>query len=195
MQGDWIKQTMPILAPEPQIYPANLLDCPERDRDGDHMWWVAHTRPRCEKALARKLVSRDVAHYVPQTARPSRSRSGRKRTSFEPLFAGYAFVFGTEADRICVLESGAVASLLAVSDGDRLTADLLQIKRLLESGQPYSKETRLDPGAAVRIVSGPFDGFEGVLLKRRAGDCLLVSIEYLQRGVSIEIGECDVERI
>jgi transcriptional antiterminator RfaH len=184
---------MPILGPEPQIFPGDLLDRAEVGEEAGRQWWAVHTRPRSEKALARRLALGGVAHYVPQVERRSRSRSGRKRVSFEPLFSGYAFVYGTEEHRIVTLESGAVASLLPVDDGLQLTADLRQIKRLLESGLPFKKEESLAPGTKVRITSGPFETFEGVVVQQRTGDRLLVVVNYLQRGVSIDLGDADME--
>ena len=84
---------MPILAPEPEIYPENLLDCPDVGHEENRGWWVVHTRPRQEKALARRLAAADIANYVPQVERRYRSPGGRKRVSYAPLFHVYSFVY------------------------------------------------------------------------------------------------------
>src|SRR5512142_22835 len=54
---------MPILPAEPEMYPSTLWreDCPRDDRR--RRWWCLHTRPRREKALARALRTRGLAHY------------------------------------------------------------------------------------------------------------------------------------
>src|SRR5205823_7239673 len=50
---------MPVLAAEPNVYPATLLETTE-STDADQQWWVLHCRPRQEKALARRLLDSQI---------------------------------------------------------------------------------------------------------------------------------------
>jgi hypothetical protein len=45
----------------------------------------------------------------------------------------------------------------------------------------------------VRIRTGPLAGMEGVVVKRRGGDRLLVVVKFLQQGASIQIEDFQVE--
>ena len=47
----------------------------------------------------------------------------------------------------------------------------------------------------MRIRSGAMAGTEGTILKRHGVDRLLVVVHFLQRGVSIEIQDFQVEKI
>ena len=186
---------MPILGKEPDIFPEGLLDLPGIGEDSEMQWWAVHTLPRQEKSLSRKLRIRGIRHYLPQAVRKSKSPAGRVRASFVPLFAGYVFLYGTEQERLQSLESGCIAKMLPVGDGRRLTADLRQIQKLIAANVQFAFEPRLEPGMAVRVRSGPFQGFEGQVLKRHSGDRLLVIVNYLQQGISVALDDCQLEKI
>ena len=51
----------------------------------------------------------------------------------------------------------------------------------------------LQAGRRVRVRSGPVAGLEGILVRRKEGARLVVSIEILMRAVAMEIDEADVE--
>ena len=65
-----------------------------------------------------------------------------------PLFAGYVFMFGTEADRVASLTTNRISRILPVHDGAGLCHDLEQIERLIASGAPVTVEERLCAGQA-----------------------------------------------
>jgi transcriptional antiterminator RfaH len=184
---------MPILAHEPDLYPGDLLDQVDLGCEVDRSWWVIHTKPRQEKEFARRLLRLDIWWYLPQVVRKSRSPNGRPRESFVPLFPSYAFVYGNADQRLKALETGCSVHSLPVSDGVQLTHDLQKIWRLTQTGAALFPEAQLEPGRAVRVNSGPFRGFEGRVFKRHSAARLLVIVNYLQQGVSVELDECDVE--
>lgn len=186
---------MPILRKEPDLFPEDLLELPSLGEEADAHWWVVHTLPRQEKTLARKLRIREIRYYLPQATRKTKSPAGRTRVSYLPLFAGYVFLYCTENQRLQSLESGCVAKMLPVGDGRRLTADLKQIRKLIAANVPFAFEEKLEPGMNVRVKSGPFQGFEGRILKRHSGDRLLVIVNYLQQGISVALDDCQLEKL
>lgn len=184
---------MPILEKEPDIFPADLLDDrPPSPADG--VWWAVYTKARQEKAVARQLLQKRVAFYLPLVPKDHLFR-GRKVRSFTPLFNGYVFLFGTESARVSTLATNRVSRILPVEDQQQLRADLTQIQRLIASDAPLTVERRLTPGQAVRIKSGPLSGLEGSVLSRRAQTRLLVTVSMLQQGVSVEIDDFLLEPI
>jgi transcription antitermination factor NusG len=70
-----------------------------------------------------------------------------------------------------------------------LYRDLLNIKRLIDSGAPLTVEARLHVGQHVRIRSGALTGLEGMVIKRKLATRLVVLIKMLQQGVSLEIDD------
>ena len=91
------------------------------------------------------------------------------------------------------LASNRVLRVLPVNDGQRLIADLRQIERLIQTDVPLTAESRLQAGRKVRVRDGAFAGVEGVVLRRRGETRLLVSVNFLQQGASVEIEDFRLE--
>jgi transcriptional antiterminator RfaH len=184
---------MPILREEPSLYPETLLDELVRE-PSPRRWWVLYTRARQEKAIARELLGHQIPFYLPLVKKIS-IRGGRKLTSHIPLFSGYVFLFGSDQDRICSLTTNRVSRVLTTSDPDRLVHDLRQLRRLIESDAPLTVERRLLPGSHVRVRQGALMGLEGTVLTRRGATRLLVSVDFLQQGASVEIDDFFLEPV
>lgn len=84
---------------------------------------------------------------------------------------------------------------MSVCDGVSLTADLRQIRQLIETGAPLTLESKLVAGESVRVRSGPFRGVEGIVIRRQNKKRLLVSVKYLQKGASVLLEDCQLERL
>lgn len=177
---------MPLLPLEPFVFPESLLDAPPDVGDGSARWWALHTRPRAEKVLARRFLGKRLPFFLPLYQRQWRSR-GRLLRAYLPLFPGYVFLHGPEPARVAALTTNLVVRCLPVDDQDHLHHDLARVYRLIAAGAPLSPEERLRAGARVEIVSGPLAGMEGVLLKRGQRAQFFVEVQFLQRGVSVEL--------
>jgi transcriptional antiterminator RfaH len=184
---------MPILAAEPSLYPANLLD-DFTELPSERRWWAVYTKSRQEKSLARQLLAMEVPFYLPLIHKTS-FIAGRRIKSLLPLFGGYLFLYGTEDERIQMLSTDRVAQSWSASEADELTRDLRHVRTLIESGMPLTTEARLKPGQRVRIKNGLLMGLEGIVLSRRGEDRLLVAVHFLQQGVSVQISDFQVEPI
>lgn len=188
---------MPILAKEPSVYPETLLEddgesALEGTGCGERQWWLLYTRVKQEKALARQLLNYQIPFYLPLVVRHHVYR-GRKVRSHLPLFSGYLFLYADDYERGISLSTNRIAHSLPVADPNRLRYDLQQVNRLIESDAPLTIERRLVPGQRVRIRTGPFAGITGTLTSRRADTKLLVAIDFIGQGVSIEINDFQVE--
>ena len=176
---------MPLLAAEPSFFPDTLFssDVPEAVPD----WLVVYTRARAEKALARSLLARGVGYFLPLHERRWLSPSGRTRCSYLPLFPGYLFLHGATESRWHALQTRMVSRCLTVTDHVALHRDLVRVYRLICSGAPLLPEERLEPGSLVEIVYGSLAGLQGKVIRRGKQLRLIVEVELLQRGVSVEI--------
>ncbi len=173
---------MPLLGRELEIFPQNGLELPS----GDWPWWVAHTRSRQEKALARTLHPLGVPFYLPQWEK-SASRAGRTRSSFLPLFPGYVFFRGGAAERQAALRSNLLVRVLEVQDQQELGRELGQLRALQAAGHSLVPLAVLRPGDHVRILDGPFRGHDGIVLRGEAKPRLVVSITMLRQAVAVEV--------
>lgn len=184
---------MPILSEEPSLYPETLL----QDVTGvpsARRWWVLYTKARQEKALSRDLLGYEIPFYLPLVRKQSVNR-GRRKTSHIPLFPGYLFMFGSEQERIRGLTTNRISRILTIDDPTRLLYDLNQLHQLIAADAPLTVESRLIPGNRVRVRHGPFAGIEGTVVTRRGQTRLLVSVDFLQQGASVEIDDFLLEPI
>ena len=124
-----------------------------------------------------------------------RSPGGRARSSYLPLFPNYVFLSGDEETLYEAVATGCVSRCLAVKDPAAFVKDLRQFQQLLSVGAALTPEARLEPGMWVRVKTGPFKGIEGVVMERRANRRLLVMVNYIQRGASMDLGDCELERL
>ena len=192
---------MPILPKQRDVFPDGLLDAGEADPLGkaaaapDSRWVAFYTLARREKDLMRKLEAASVPFFAPLIRRRLHTAGGRVRHSFVPLFPGYVFAPVDDDQRRSALATNTVARWLSIADERMLVGDLRAIKRLIDSEQPLTPEARIEPGQAVRVKSGPLRGVEGMVVKRRGEQRLVVAVRFLNQGASIELEDVDLERI
>jgi transcription antitermination factor NusG len=184
---------MPILQPEPSIFPDDLL-IPTGQDDVDRRWWAVYTKARQEKALARDLFAHEIPFYLPLVPRTSLSR-GRRIESLLPLFKGYLFIFVREEERVEALRTNRISRLIGVDAPETLRRELWQIRQLIARKAPLVVEARLAPGRRIRVKSGAFMGIEGVVEEQRSGYRLIVEVSFLQQSVSVELDDAQLEPI
>ena len=159
-------------------------------------WWVAHTKPRNEKALVTDLTALGVRHYLPLRPRATRSRTtGRISRSFVPVFPGYVFFNGTDEHRYLALRTNRIANTLVVTDQAQLIGQLRHIHQVLTSDAGLEWSGRLRVGEWARVVAGPLLGVEGVVCRRLSRLRLVLNVETLGQSVSIEVSRELLERI
>ena len=186
---------MPVLAAQACVYPEDLL-CDANALPLDRRWWAVRTKTRQEKSLARDLLSYEIPFYLPLVKQFSIKR-GRRVCAHLPLFSGYVFLLADEVDRIRSLTTNRIAQLLPVPVPQQFAfhQNLLHLSRLIDSSAPITLEQRLEPGQRVRIRSGLMRGVEGTLICRRGETRLLVAIDFLQQGASLEIHDFQIEPV
>lgn len=183
---------MPLLPAEPACYPPDLFTTPDPG-DGP-VWWVLHTKPRTEKAVARSLYTAGVPFFLP-VYEQTRRVGGRVQTSHLPLFPGYVFLRAGDEGRLRALETNQVANCIPVPDQARLRGELEAVYRVMTSGAPIGPESRLTPGTAVTIAKGPLAGVKGTVLRRGNKLTLVLEVQMLRQGVAVEIESWMVEAI
>ena len=105
------------------------------------------------------------------------------------LFAGYLF---------CRLDPDAITPVITTPGVLRVLgtgrnptpvseSEVDSIKNLVASGVTPEYSPYLVSGRRVRILSGPLSGVEGILLRVKKSNRLVVSVTLLQRSVSVEV--------
>jgi Transcription termination factor nusG len=186
---------MPILSEERSIHPPDLLALARDPLAGDLLdgaWWAIHTKARQEKAVGRQLLGWGTPFYLPLIRKAWLYR-GRRVSSYAPLFPGYLFLCGSEEQCSRARTTNRVAKVLRVLEPSQLVEELRQIQRLIEAGLPLTFEDRLAPGKRVRVRHGALAGLEGTVLTRRGKTRLVVSVNFIQQGASVEVEDVLLE--
>jgi transcription antitermination factor NusG len=155
---------------------------PERPiNDADLPWFVAHVKPRQEKAAAddcRRLV---IEYYLPLFTNVTRRRDNNKpRKSVLPLFPGYLCFTGTRETHFKLYATGRIANIIEIRHQKKFIAELSQIYSLQEKGVPLEPyRFSLREGTEVCIQAGPLRGIRGVIASIKSQNRLILSVEGL----------------
>jgi len=157
-------------------------------------WYAIRVRSNYERTLAHYLRANDYQEYVP-LYRDRRQWSDRVREIEAPLFVGYVFC-RIDIQRIyTILSAPGVVNIVGYGTKPEpiLEAEMDAIRRVSASGLRFGPHPFMHEGQRVRVRRGPLKGLEGMLLKVKQEDRLVVSLELLQRSISTEIDRLDVE--
>lgn len=161
-------------------------------------WFAIHTYSRHEKRVASELVQKGFEVYLPLITK-RHLWSDRQKLVELPLFACYAFarMKASGEARFRILETSGVISLVGASGlGEPIPDSEIQNVRIL-----VTNKVQIDPyhflkvGQRVRVRGGSLDGLEGILIRRNGHRRLVISVETLERSMSISVEGLEVERV
>jgi transcription antitermination factor NusG len=159
----------------------------------DVPWFAVWTRSRHEARVAGQLEQKGIDAYLPTVARWSRWKDRRKRVEW-PLFPGYCFVRIDPADSLTVLKCAGVVKLVSV-DGRPAPIperEIEDIRTLIASELSYDPCPLIKVGALVEVIAGPLKGVAGRLMRKGAHARLVLSVDLIGQGVSVQIDASDV---
>jgi transcription antitermination factor NusG len=161
-------------------------------------WYAVQTRSRHEKMVARQLEGQGFTTFLP-LSNEVRQWSDRRKVVEMPLFPGYAFVrmvYQLE-ERMRVLTAEGVVNFVGVHGQGVPIPDkqIEDIQSLLTAKVPFESYPFLKVGQRVRIRSGSLNGTEGILVGQESDRRLVISVELIQRSVSIRLQGYEVEPI
>jgi transcription antitermination factor NusG len=161
-------------------------------------WFAVWTRSRQERTSAAMLEALGVPHFLPLIDH-ERRWSDRKKMVSLPLFAGYLFVqiANTSELQLCVRKVPGVVNFVGNKNGPSAIPDdeINSVRKLLSRGAECYPCQFLKAGDRVRIVRGALAGIEGFFIRCGARSRVVVSVEIIQRSVSVDVPACDVELV
>ena len=159
-------------------------------------WYVAQTCAHREKRVSEQLGRREIENFLPLYEKVSQWKD-RRVCLRVPLFAGYVFVRLALRERLRVLEVPGVARLVGFGGlPAELPDDELEgIRNGLKGNLRAEPCAYLSIGQRVRVERGPLQGIEGILVRRKNGLRLVLSVALIQRSIGLEIDAADVSAI
>jgi transcription antitermination factor NusG len=151
-------------------------------------WYALQLRSRWESSTATLLSGKGYQTFLPAYKKTKRE-SGRSKELQSPLFPGYLFCRFNVCDRLPVLITPGVISVVGTG---RIPipveeSEIEAIQRMVSTGGRVEPCPYLEVGQLVRIEDGALCGIEGVLTSFRGTQRIVVSISLLRRSVSLEI--------
>jgi transcriptional antiterminator NusG len=159
-------------------------------------WYALYTRSRHEQVVRNQLNDKGIQNFLPLYTNVSQWKDRRKIIHI-PLFPGYLFVKILVQDRVQVLKSFGAVRL--IGDGYNPIPipeeQILNIQTFLEKRLRYNPHPYLKVGNKVRILDGPLSGVEGILIRKKNQCRLVLSVDLIQRSISVEIDTWNIERL
>lgn len=149
-----------------------------------------YTRSRFEQVVKKQLDSKGIGNFLPLYSTVCQWKD-RKQEVFRPLFPGYLFVSVIPAERVDVQRSFGVVNLVGNGQGPVEVAEqqINAIRTFVETGLKCDPHPYLRIGKRVRVIDGPLAGIEGILVRKKNRSLFVISVEMIQRSVSVEL-EC-----
>src|SRR5476651_54656 len=158
------------------------------------IWYVAHTRPRCEKKLL-KYCEREKLHARLLCYQSVHKYRGKTVVFKKPLFPGYVFLH-IPADKCrVILQSDHLANLLEVADQDLFVRQLGEVVRALETDLEIRLAPTIGEGMRVKIKNGPLRGIEGWVEKRHGLTTVLLRLDFISQAAAVKVDASDVELV
>jgi transcription antitermination factor NusG len=153
-----------------------------------HPWFALRVRSNRERIAASHLRGRGIEEFSP-TYRAEQQWSDRKKQVERFLFPGYVFCRLNLADRMPALSVPGAVGLIGFGSGPTPipTEEIAAIRQMIGSGLLVAPWPFLRTGQRVLVERGPLEGVEGILQEIRKTYRLVVSVEMLQRSVSVEL--------
>lgn len=179
-----------------------MINVSERENikaPGELHWYALHVRSRHEFSVAERLVKLGIDAFLPIVERLSRWKDRKKLIAF-PLFPGYLFVNMPDDNnvKLAVLKTAGVVRFigLTASAPEPIPAEqIITLKKLVESKETLDPYPYLKEGNRVKIKNGPLAGVDGILVERKGMHHLVISVDILRQGVSVQVEASSVEAL
>jgi transcriptional antiterminator RfaH len=151
-------------------------------------WYALQLRSRFENVVSMHLRGKDYEEYLP-VYRSRRQWSDRVKEIELPLFPGYIFCRFDITDRLPLLVIPGVISVVGFGGMPMPVPEheIAAVKRIVTSGAKYGPWPTIGTGQAVVVRYGPLRGLEGLVVEVKKNYHLIVSVNMLQRCVSVDI--------
>lgn len=160
------------------------------------LWYAIYTRAQHQKQVATQLEGRAVECFLPLYQSVRRWKDRRVVLNL-PLFPSYVFVHLGLAERRRVLQTPGVVHLVGfggvpcpIPDAEIEVLQACLTNNVRMKPHPY-----LTVGRRVLVRSGPMEGQEGILVRRKSDYRLVLSINSISSSVCVELDAIDVEPV
>jgi transcription termination/antitermination protein NusG len=157
-------------------------------------WFAVWTRSRHEQVVREQIERRHFDAFLPTITRWSRWKDRKKKIDW-PLFPGYCFARFNEEDSLAILKCTGVVNIVSFEGKPAAIPEheIEGIRRLLESDLQYDPCPLIREGSLVEVKHGALKGVVGRLVRKGTHARLILAVDLIGQGVSVEVDAADVK--
>lgn len=161
----------------------------------DAPWFALYTRSRFEKQVAEQLERKRVPVFLPLRQELHRWQDRYQKVDV-PMFRGYLFAQFEPAsfERIAVLRTTGVVRIVGFgNEYSVVPAEQIEtLRRLAEERAMLHPHRYLRVGQRVKVATGALVGVEGILVRIRKQDRLVIAVDAIRQAVAVELAGYEV---
>ena len=160
----------------------------------DANWYAIWTRSRHEQVVREQIERKHYDAFLPTITRWSRWKDRKKKIDW-PLFPGYCFARFSADETLSILKCTGVVNIVSFEGKPAPIPEqeIDSIRRLVESDLQFDPCPMIREGMMVEVKHGALKGVVGRLIRKGAHARLILSVELIGQGVSVEVDAADVK--
>jgi transcription antitermination factor NusG len=168
----------------------SVFACPTAGQLADDPlnWYAAYTRSHHEKSVARHLAHKGIECFVPLYRTRHAWSNNRSAELQLPLFPNYVFVRIRRQFLWSTLDTPGIYSVISRgSDPEPLPFEVIRQLQAGVEANSLQPCTGTPLGTHVRITAGPFSGVSGILVRKKRGLRVILSVDVILKSVAVEV--------
>ena len=164
------------------------------NNQGKKLWYAIYVRSKHEKNVHSALLNKGIESSLPLKT-VIRQWSDRKKKVQVPMFRGYVFVkINLNIDKLNILQTPGIVKLIHFNNQIPAIPEeqIFWLNTILTSESEINYETQHQPGDEAEVIAGPLKGLKGQVIKQKSVLRVILWIEIIMQGVSVEIDSADL---
>ena len=151
-------------------------------------WIAVYTKSRHEKVVIQELENKNIEAYCP-IFKERRQWSDRKRWVEFPLFRSYVFAKIELKNSIYILQAMGVHHIIKFQGNISIIPNeiIQNIKSMIDGGFTVEQVEYFVKGDEVIVVEGALKGMEGIVVKIKNENKLVLKVAAIQQAIAVQI--------
>jgi transcription antitermination factor NusG len=159
-------------------------------------WYAVYSLSNHEKRVEVRLEAKGIEVFLPLSKVVKQWKNRTTAIVQQPLFTGYVFVRISPRERVKVLDTAGVLSLVGVAGkATPLPDSEIEALRSRFHLRPFEPYPYLKVGERARIRSGPLAGFEGIVVRKDDRLRIVLTIDLIMRSVAVHVEAHEIEPV
>lgn len=158
-------------------------------------WFALYTRARFEKQVADQLERKRLPVFLPLRMEVHRWQDRYQKVEV-PMFRGYLFAqFAPDSlERTAILRTVGVVRIVGFGQMDsEVPAEQIEsLRRVADQGVLLHPHRYLRIGQRVKVATGALAGIEGILVRIKKHDRLVIAVDAIRQAVAVELAGYEV---